>query len=109
MAQTECKNKRRMQKAKKSEKYHRQKKQEKKKSLPPQTLEIADMHLFSTEKLRNKLRNPMNKIDISGKKKRRITKRLGHTLREKGMQEDPLPGTTKIETLIRDQQTILDF
>jgi len=80
-------NRRRQAKAKKSEKYHRACKQEKKKRLPPKSLEVEDVHLFSKDKLKNKLRNPSNNIQMSGKKRRKLTKRLGHQLREKALMD----------------------
>lgn len=89
-------NRRRQPKAKKSEKYHRACKQEKKKRLPPKTLEVEDAHLFSKDKMKNKLRNPSNKVEISGKKRRRLTKRLNHQLREKA-QIDAEPTSSKSE------------
>ncbi|XP_005111559.1 uncharacterized protein LOC101851001 [Aplysia californica] len=80
-------NRKRKAKCRKSEQYHRALKQEKKKRLPPTSLEIEDVHLFSKEKLRNKFKNPKNNIQISGKKRRRLTKRLGHALREKSQMD----------------------
>ncbi|KAK3728778.1 hypothetical protein RRG08_013502 [Elysia crispata] len=74
-------------KSAKTQKWKRQKKAEKKKQQTPKEVNIEDVHLFSDEKLKNKLRNPQNNIKISGKKKRRLTKRLGHSLREKSQMQ----------------------
>jgi len=70
-------------KSRKSTKWHRALKAEKKKQLPAESVNIENIHLFSNEKLKNKLRNPKNNIKITGKKLRRLTKRLGHSLKEK--------------------------
>ncbi|XP_059149024.1 uncharacterized protein LOC131936133 [Physella acuta] len=74
-------------KSQKSTRWQRQCKAEKKKNLPAASLDIDNIHLFSKEKLKNKLKNPKNNIKISGKKFRRLTKRLGHRIREKSQME----------------------
>ncbi|RUS69646.1 hypothetical protein EGW08_022591, partial [Elysia chlorotica] len=74
-------------KSAKTQKWKRQKKAEKKKNQPSKEMNIEDVHLYSDDKLKNKIRNPQNNIKISGKKKRRLTKRLGHSLRERSQMQ----------------------
>ncbi|BFZ05733.1 hypothetical protein BsWGS_08772 [Bradybaena similaris] len=90
-------NKKKTNKNKKSDKWHRALKAEKKKVLPVESVEIENVHLFSKQKLRNKLKNPKNNIKISGKKFRRLTKRLGHSLREKSQMDVDVTSTRGVK------------
>ncbi|CAG5136505.1 unnamed protein product [Candidula unifasciata] len=90
-------NKKKALKSRKSERWHRALKAEKKKILPVESVEIENIHLFSKEKLKNKLRNPKNNIKISGKKFRRLTKRLGHNVREKSQMDVEVINTARPE------------
>uniref|UniRef100_A0A0B6ZR66 Uncharacterized protein n=2 Tax=Arion vulgaris TaxID=1028688 RepID=A0A0B6ZR66_9EUPU len=89
-------NRRRSLKCRKSTKWQRTLKAEKKKQLPAESVSIENVHLFSKEKLKNKLRNPKNNIKISGKKLRRLTKRLGHSLKEKSLMDVEVTDTRPV-------------
>ncbi|CAL1546493.1 unnamed protein product [Lymnaea stagnalis] len=95
-------------KSRKSNRWQRICKAEKKKVLPKETIEVENVHLFSNEKLKNKLRNPKNNIKISGKKFRRLTKRLGHSLRAKSQMDVEVADakSTKLTAKIEDAEMV---
>ncbi|XP_041356332.1 uncharacterized protein C11orf98 homolog [Gigantopelta aegis] len=69
-------NKKKTPKEKKKFRHRRQKKAELKKRRGPQVIEIKDMELLSKEQIKKKMKNTHVNITVSGKRRRKMLKRL---------------------------------